>query len=256
MISCNTRGCALLAYRSPTVQVLAGTAEAIPPPEPSVDVVFVSSAWHWMDPAAALPEIARVLRPGGRLRLIWTGRDRAVDWVAELDRALPRRLPPAGRARHRFTLPAEGGFGEPETATFRQTVDATVGAVVEQLSTYSGMLTADSADRERALHRARADLEASAAPSPVSSTKTVCCPVADLSRALSLSPTRVGVRLLTGNGVAAGRSVGDGVSALAVGAPKPPARTIEAAAATPITLRARERARSWCVFCIIAAPVG
>ena len=39
----------------------------------------------WLDPARAVPEIARVLKPGGRLGVIWTSRDRGEDWVAELD---------------------------------------------------------------------------------------------------------------------------------------------------------------------------
>jgi SAM-dependent methyltransferase len=64
-------------------RVLHGRGEAIPLPDASVDGVFVSTAWHWFDPALAIPEIARVLRDGGRLGVIWTSRDRADDWVAE-----------------------------------------------------------------------------------------------------------------------------------------------------------------------------
>ena len=56
---------AVLRARSPGVSVLEGTGEAIPLPDASADGVFVSSAWHWMDPEDALPEIARVLRHGG-----------------------------------------------------------------------------------------------------------------------------------------------------------------------------------------------
>ena len=52
----------------------------------AADALLISSAWHWMDPATAVPEIARVLRDGGRFGVIWTSRDRSVDWVAELDR--------------------------------------------------------------------------------------------------------------------------------------------------------------------------
>ena len=71
---------AVLRTRSPGVRVLAGTGEAIPLPDASVDGVFVSSAWHWMDPDRAVPEIARVLRDGGRLGVIWTSRDRESGW--------------------------------------------------------------------------------------------------------------------------------------------------------------------------------
>ena len=53
-------------------------------PDASADGVFVSSAWHWLDPERAVPEIGRVLRDGGRLGVIWTSRDRDVDWVRDL----------------------------------------------------------------------------------------------------------------------------------------------------------------------------
>jgi ubiquinone/menaquinone biosynthesis C-methylase UbiE len=50
---------------------LEGRAEAIPLPDDSVDAVFVGQAFHWFATAAALGEIARVLRPRGGLALIW-----------------------------------------------------------------------------------------------------------------------------------------------------------------------------------------
>ena len=52
--------------------VLTGTAEDIPLEDSSVDAVFVGEAFHWFDPELAIPEIARVLRPGGGLAMIWT----------------------------------------------------------------------------------------------------------------------------------------------------------------------------------------
>src|SRR5437016_4501937 len=68
----------------PGVRALAGTAEQIPLPDLSVDAVLVAQAWHWMDPAVAVPEVARVLRPGGQLGLLWNIRDERADWVAGL----------------------------------------------------------------------------------------------------------------------------------------------------------------------------
>src|SRR5262249_45835793 len=48
-------------------EVLAGSAEEIPLPGASVDAVFVGEAIHWFDADRAVPEMARVLRPGGGL---------------------------------------------------------------------------------------------------------------------------------------------------------------------------------------------
>jgi SAM-dependent methyltransferase len=50
---------------------LAGSAEAIPLEDESVDAVFVGEAFHWFDPEAAIPEIERVLRPRGGLAIFW-----------------------------------------------------------------------------------------------------------------------------------------------------------------------------------------
>ena len=44
----------------------------------------MAQAWHWVEPANAVPEIARVLSPGGRLGLIWNLRDDTEDWVRRL----------------------------------------------------------------------------------------------------------------------------------------------------------------------------
>lgn len=51
---------------------LAGSAEAIPLDDQSVDAVFVGEAFHWFDPASAIGELARVLRPRGGLAIFWT----------------------------------------------------------------------------------------------------------------------------------------------------------------------------------------
>jgi SAM-dependent methyltransferase len=52
-------------------EALAGIAESIPLSNRSFDGVFVGEAFHWFDGDRALAEIARVLRPGGVLALLW-----------------------------------------------------------------------------------------------------------------------------------------------------------------------------------------
>jgi SAM-dependent methyltransferase len=77
-----------LARVLPGVPALAGTAERIPLADHAVDAVLLAQAWHWVDPARAVPEVARVLTPGGRLGLLWNIRDERADWVAELTRII------------------------------------------------------------------------------------------------------------------------------------------------------------------------
>jgi SAM-dependent methyltransferase len=72
----------------PGVEAVTGTAEAIPLPDSSVDVVTVAQAFHWFDAPRALREIARVLRPGGGLAILWNERDETTPWVAEMSRAI------------------------------------------------------------------------------------------------------------------------------------------------------------------------
>ena len=72
---------AVLADRVPGAEVVAGRAEEIPADDSSFDAVMVASAWHWVDEERAVPEVARVLRPGGWLSLLWSGPDRTIDWV-------------------------------------------------------------------------------------------------------------------------------------------------------------------------------
>jgi SAM-dependent methyltransferase len=79
---------AQLAAILPAVQQLPGTAEAIPLAEAAADALVCAQAFHWFATELALAEIRRVLRPGGRLGLIWNVRDESVDWVATISEIL------------------------------------------------------------------------------------------------------------------------------------------------------------------------
>lgn len=73
-----------LRARLPSVALLAGEAEALPLADKSVDAVVVARAFHWFDARQAMNEIARVVRPGGCLGLIWEARDRSAEWVDQV----------------------------------------------------------------------------------------------------------------------------------------------------------------------------
>jgi SAM-dependent methyltransferase len=82
---------------------LAGSAEAIPLDDGTVDAAFVGEAFHWFDPAAAIPELARVLRPRGGLAIVsthwWETEPPLPDAALEVlsgpwERSQPQRRPP------------------------------------------------------------------------------------------------------------------------------------------------------------------
>lgn len=160
----------VLAARSTGTTVLAGQAEAIPLPDAYADAVFVSTAWHWFDPGLAAREIARVLKDGGRLGIVWTSRDREADWVAELD-VLRAAGEPATVAQvraeldrhHSVALPGDAAFGPARTASFGFTRTLTIEDTLDWLATSSGVITAGQADREAGRARSRAALTARSA---------------------------------------------------------------------------------------------
>ena len=76
----------MLRTALPDTPALLGSAEQIPLPDNAVDAVLVAQAWHWFDQERAVAEIARVLRPGGRLGVLWNTRDERSGWVKDFGR--------------------------------------------------------------------------------------------------------------------------------------------------------------------------
>jgi SAM-dependent methyltransferase len=100
----------------PGVDVLAGSAEAIPLADAFADVVVSAQAFHWFDHDNALPDIARVLRPGGRIALVWNSRDDRDPWMSRLSEIIGNETIEESDVVP--VLDASGLFGSVETAEF------------------------------------------------------------------------------------------------------------------------------------------
>ena len=158
---------AVLAARCPGAEVLAGRGEDIPLPDASVDAVVVSAAWHWLDPVRAVPEITRVLRPGGRLGVIWVSRDDRVPWVAEFNafawgfREADRAEGQQGqrRWRRRVEFPPGTPMSPAEERSVEYSVPMTKDQLVGLLGTYSGIITLEAGQRTEFSRRVRAFLD-------------------------------------------------------------------------------------------------
>jgi SAM-dependent methyltransferase len=112
----------------PDVEALVGGAEAIPLDDGSVDALVVGSAFHWFRHDEAVPEIHRVLRPGGAVALIWSSRDRERPLQQELSELIKPLVPPnRPRAGESMTALAESplfGAVEERSFPFAQRLDA------------------------------------------------------------------------------------------------------------------------------------
>ncbi|MGI0490327.1 class I SAM-dependent methyltransferase [Alkalinema pantanalense CENA528] len=67
---------------SPPITLWDGTAEATGLPTASMDVVTAFQAFHWFQPDRALAEFHRILKPTGRVAIVWNNRDRSDEFTA------------------------------------------------------------------------------------------------------------------------------------------------------------------------------
>jgi SAM-dependent methyltransferase len=85
----------LRARLGSSVDLRAGSAEAIPLADSAVDAVVAAESFHWFDRGVALAEMARVIRPGGTLLIVWNLRNDDMAWVREMARILAPIEPPS-----------------------------------------------------------------------------------------------------------------------------------------------------------------
>ena len=144
----------------PDVPLVAATSEAMPFSSAALDAITVAQAWHWFDHARATAEAARVLRPGGRLGLVWNARDRSESWVDEvwtiMDR-VEKRAPWRDHENWRDSATAQGmpGFGELHEGEFRHVQQTTPEGMVQRVASVSHVAVLPTAAREAVLDEVR-----------------------------------------------------------------------------------------------------
>jgi SAM-dependent methyltransferase len=143
----------------PDVPIIASTAEQLAFRDGSLDAVTVAQAFHWFDHDRAIAELARTVRPGGRVGLVWNARDRSVDWVDEVWGIMDRVEKRAPWRNHdewsdsAYTdLP---GFGELHSARFRHLQSVTPDAMVRRVASVSHVAVLPEPERTAVLDEVR-----------------------------------------------------------------------------------------------------
>jgi SAM-dependent methyltransferase len=152
----------VLSENVPAATVCTARAEQLPLRAGAVDAVMGSSMWHWVDEPRAVAEVARVLRPGGVLGLMWGGPDRTRGWLADVlsgpARAWREREEESHPQRHHHELriPESAPFAPAERQYLEWTVPVTAEELVGLFRTYSGFIVLPEAEQER-IHTLFAD---------------------------------------------------------------------------------------------------
>jgi SAM-dependent methyltransferase len=131
-----------------------GSAEAIPFDDAVADAVVAGSSLHWFELEQALPEIHRVLRPGGRFAFGWNHRDDRHPAIARMGEtvyaAQVRRPGPRWRSRDWAAELTESGlFRDVEQALFEHVHEFPREALADHLLSYSGVAALADDERRR-----------------------------------------------------------------------------------------------------------
>ena len=148
-----------LARVLPDVPLVAAVAEALPFAGSSFDGVVCAQAFHWFDGHRALPEIQRVLAPGGRLALMWNVKDESVPWVRALGDILrphQQKVPQETTGEWRVSFSSSDGFGPLEEARFSHSQPLDGPGLVERYASASYVATLADNERRDVLERIRA----------------------------------------------------------------------------------------------------
>jgi len=148
--------------RWPNIPVVAGIAEAMPFEDRRFDVVTCASAFHWFNHELALPELHRVLRPGGRLGIVWNRRDRIEGWAAEfwaITEAYRRDTPGYRSGAWRAALEGSSLFGPIEEHSFDHVQKLDIDGLLARMRSASFIEILPADERDAVLERARRFVE-------------------------------------------------------------------------------------------------
>jgi SAM-dependent methyltransferase len=133
----------------PDVEAVQGGAESIPLGDNSVDAITVAQAFHWFRQDEAVPELHRVLRPGGAVALIWNSRDQERPVQREITELIapfiPPGRPPVGHSTKALETSDLFGPVERRTFPFAQQLDAA--SLVDRISSVSFVAAAPAERR-------------------------------------------------------------------------------------------------------------
>ena len=144
---------AILQERVPEVSAKVAGAEEIPANDRSVDVVIAAQAFHWFDHELAIPEMARVLRPGGHVALVWNFFDKRIPWVRKLLDVMGEQMHSSGSQE---VLAGHELFEEVESQTFAFWQDVDRDTLVDIVASRSYIASLPEAEREAKLDAVRA----------------------------------------------------------------------------------------------------
>lgn len=151
------------------VEAVEGTAESLPFDDASADVVTVAQALHWFDLDRALPELHRVLRPGGWLAVVWNMRDLADPvqrGVEDLLAPLRAEIPQQQLGTWREPLARSPLFGDGELRHFRHEQQFTADDLCARVASTSFVAAMTPVERDALLARVRAVVHGRPEPFP------------------------------------------------------------------------------------------
>ncbi len=140
----------------PEVTVLEGSAEAIPLPAKSVDLIVVGQAWHWFDGLKAQAEAGRVLVRGGGVALLWNDYDTSIPWahaLAEIrNRHFVHHVPPQVDRDWRADFAGNTGWGSMTGRVFDHVHQTTREALADRVLSTSVIAPLPPEEREKVRH--------------------------------------------------------------------------------------------------------